>query len=82
MDANDREVAGGQLIPAAFFFAMRSCEYSEVQGQRMTTVVGIDDIRFRVNDEQVRTDDRASSDVPAPCRSHSDDKRTGATGWS
>ena len=59
MDANDREVAVGQLIAAAFFFAMRSCEYSEVQGQRMTTVVGIDEVRFWVKNEQVRTDDLA-----------------------
>ncbi len=43
-NGNVREVAIGQLIVVAFFFAMRSCEYSCVQGKRMTTIVGVDDI--------------------------------------
>jgi hypothetical protein len=38
MNGNDQEVAIGQLIVVAFFFAMRSCEYSSVQGKRMTTI--------------------------------------------
>ena len=36
-----------QLMVAAFFLAMRSCEYSGVQGNRMTTIVGVDDIGTR-----------------------------------
>jgi hypothetical protein len=57
MNDSDREEAVGQLIVVAFFFAMRSCKYLGVQGQRMTTVVGIDDVRFWLNGEQLRTDD-------------------------
>ena len=56
MNGNDREVAIGQLIVVAFFFAMRSCEYSCVQGKRMTTIVGVDDIRFWADDEIVDAD--------------------------
>jgi hypothetical protein len=57
MKGSDREVAIGQLIVVAFFFAMRSCEYSSVQGKRMTTIVGVDDIRFWADDEIVDADD-------------------------
>ncbi len=57
VNGNDREVAVSQLIVEAFFFAMRSCEYSCVQGKRMTTVVGVEDIRFWANDEIVDADD-------------------------
>jgi hypothetical protein len=57
MNGSDREVAIGQLIVVAFFFAMRSCEYSGVQGKRMTTIVGVDDIRFWADDEIVDADD-------------------------
>ena len=56
-NGSDREVAIGQLIEVAFFFAMRSCEYSSVQGNRMTTIVGVDDIRFWADDEIVDADD-------------------------
>jgi hypothetical protein len=56
-NGSDREVAIGQLIVAAFFFAMRSCEYSGVQGKRMTTIVGVDDKRFWADDEIVDADD-------------------------
>ncbi len=52
-NGNVREVAIGQLIVVAFFFAMRSCEYACVQGRRMTTIVGVDDIRFWEDDEIV-----------------------------
>jgi hypothetical protein len=34
MNGNDREVVIGESIVLAFFFAMRSCEYSSVQGER------------------------------------------------
>jgi hypothetical protein len=52
-NGNVREVAIGQLIVMAFFFAMRSCEYSCVQGKRMTTIVGVDDIQFWADNEIV-----------------------------
>jgi hypothetical protein len=51
MNGNDREVAIGQLIVVALFFAMRSCEYYGVQGKRMTTSVGVDDIQLWADDE-------------------------------
>ena len=57
MLGNDREAAISQLVVVAFFFAMRSCEYSGVQGERLTTVVGVDDIRFWTNDKLVAVDD-------------------------
>ena len=57
MNGNDQEVAIGQLIVVAFFFAMRSCEYSSVQGKRMTTMVGVDDIQFWADDEIVDAND-------------------------
>jgi hypothetical protein len=41
------------VVVVAFFFAMPSCEYSCVQGKRMTTIVGVDDIRFWADDEIV-----------------------------
>ena len=37
----------GQLVTGAFFFAMRSCEYSEASGSRRTKIVRIGDINFR-----------------------------------
>ncbi|KAI2512348.1 hypothetical protein MHU86_2010 [Fragilaria crotonensis] len=41
-------VAVGQLVVTAFFFAMRSCKYSDVGSGRLTSsVVGVDNIRFR-----------------------------------
>ncbi len=52
-NGNVRELAIGQLIVVAFFFAMRSCEYSCVQGKRMTTIACVDDIRFWADDEIV-----------------------------
>jgi hypothetical protein len=57
MNGNDREVAAGQLIVVAFFFAMQSCEYSGVQGKRMTTIEGMDNIRFWADNEIVDVDD-------------------------
>ena len=57
MNGNDQEVAIGQLIVVAFFFAMRSCEYSSIQGKRMTTIVGVDDIQFWADNEIVDAND-------------------------
>jgi hypothetical protein len=56
-NGNVRKVAIGQLAVVAFFFAMRSCEYSCVQGKRMTTIVGVDNIRFWEGNEIVDADD-------------------------
>ncbi|KAI2506084.1 hypothetical protein MHU86_8315 [Fragilaria crotonensis] len=39
--------AVGQLVVCAFFFAMRSCEYSEVSGDRRTQVLRVGDLDFR-----------------------------------
>ena len=38
--------ATAQLIVAALFFGLRSCEYSEVTGKRMTKKLTIGDVRF------------------------------------
>ncbi len=48
----------GQLVVTAFFFAMRSCEYSDAGRGRITTVVTIDDVRFCKDGETIPTDDR------------------------
>jgi hypothetical protein len=50
---NQLDVAIGQLVVTAFFFAMRSCEYSDVGSGRRTSVVRVDDIRFRKGGEVV-----------------------------
>ncbi|KAI2509947.1 hypothetical protein MHU86_4512 [Fragilaria crotonensis] len=43
----------GQLVTGAFFFAMRSCEYSEASGSRRTKTVQIGDIVFRRNGKTI-----------------------------
>ena len=40
----------------AFFFAMRSCEYSDVEAQRRTTVVQVRDVTFWKGNERVEPD--------------------------
>lgn len=40
------DVAIGQLVIGAFFFAMRSCEYSTVSGERRTKLLSLKSIRF------------------------------------
>lgn len=45
--ATEMHRAIGQLVTGAFFFAMRSCEYSEAIGSRRTKTVQIGDIIFR-----------------------------------
>jgi hypothetical protein len=52
---NELDVAVGQLVVTAFFFAMRSCEYSDVGGGRRTSVVRVDDVRFRKQGETLTT---------------------------
>jgi integrase len=46
-DVSEVQRAVGQLVVGAFFFAMRSCEYSEVTGSRRTQVIRIGDLDFR-----------------------------------
>ena len=55
---NEMDVAIGQLVVVAFFFAMRSCEYCDVGSGRLSTVVRTDDVRFRKNGETLTTTDR------------------------
>ncbi|KAI2490976.1 hypothetical protein MHU86_23578 [Fragilaria crotonensis] len=53
---NELDVAVlGQLVVTAFFFAMRSCEYSDAGGGRQTSVVRVDDVRFRKLDKVLTT---------------------------
>jgi hypothetical protein len=53
--ANETQRAIGQLVVGAFFFAMRSCEYSEASGSRRTKTVRIGDIVFRLGGEPIRS---------------------------
>lgn len=39
----------GQLRTSALFWGMRSCEYSQVEGRRKTTLIYVKDIRFFKN---------------------------------
>jgi hypothetical protein len=48
-----KDTAVGQLVVVAFFFAMRSCEYSDVEAQRRTTVVQVGDVAFWKGSEHV-----------------------------
>ncbi len=63
MRTTARDEAIGQLVVTAFFFAMRSCEYSDAGRGRITTVVTIDDVRFRKDGETIPTDDRELADT-------------------
>ena len=54
----------GQLVVGAFFFAMRSCEYSETNGSTRTKTVTIGDIEFRKGNETlVGSDERCLADA-------------------
>ena len=55
---NEMEVMIGQLVVIAYFFAMRSCEYSDVGSRRLSSVVRMDDVRFRKNGEALTTTDQ------------------------
>ena len=56
---NESDVAIGQLVVTAFFFAMRSCEYSDAGGRRLTSVIRVDDVRFRKQGETLSTKDQS-----------------------
>jgi hypothetical protein len=43
---SDGDTACGQLCGGAWFFAMRSCEYSKVYGDRRTKLLCIENLRF------------------------------------
>jgi hypothetical protein len=43
----------GQLVVGAFFFAMRSCEYSSVSGERRTKLLELRNIRFYKNNREL-----------------------------
>ena len=43
------QIAASRLAIGAFFFAMRSCEYSEVSGPRRTKLLQVKDFRFIKN---------------------------------
>jgi hypothetical protein len=53
--ASETQRAIGQLVVGAFFFATRSCEYSEASGSRRTKTVRIGDIVFRLGGEPIRS---------------------------
>ena len=53
MKMTEMHRAIGQLVTGAFFFAMRSCEYSEASGSRRTKTVQIDNIVFRLGGEPI-----------------------------
>ena len=53
--ATETHRAIGQLVVGAFFFAMRSCEYSEASGSRRTKTVRIGDIVFRHGGEPIQS---------------------------
>jgi hypothetical protein len=55
--ATESHRAIGQLMVGDFFFAMRSCEYSEASGSRRTKTVRIGDIVFRLGGEPIRSVD-------------------------
>ncbi|KAI2505693.1 hypothetical protein MHU86_8752 [Fragilaria crotonensis] len=51
--ATEIQRAVGQLVVGAFFFAMRSCEYSEVNGNRRTRILRLADLDFRKDGRSV-----------------------------
>ncbi|KAI2493659.1 hypothetical protein MHU86_20874 [Fragilaria crotonensis] len=51
--ATEIQQAVGQLVVGAFFFAMRSCEYSEVNGNRRTRILRVADLDFRKDGRSV-----------------------------
>ncbi len=55
---NELDVAIGQLVVTTFFFAMGSCEYSDLGGGRLTSVIRVDDVRFRRQGETLPTRDQ------------------------
>ena len=48
------DIALGELATGAFFFGMRSCEYLNVKGTRKTKQLRIGDIRFFINNNELK----------------------------
>ena len=58
-DATELHRAIGQLVVGAFFFVMRTCEFSEVSGHRRTRTVTVGDVEFRRDGRKVESNDEA-----------------------
>jgi hypothetical protein len=54
--ATELHRAVGQLVVGAFFFAMRSCEFSDVGSPRRTRIVTVQDVEFRRNGRRIEHD--------------------------
>ncbi len=52
-----RAIAVGQLAMGAYFFAMRSCEYTSVTGSRRTKLLTLHNFRFFRNKQELQLDD-------------------------
>ena len=55
--APDLDKALAQLLTLAFFFCMRSCEYSDVQGERKTKLLCVRNLRFFTSNNRDITKD-------------------------
>jgi hypothetical protein len=58
-NATETQRAIGQLVAGAFFFAMRSCEFSDAGGSRRTKTITMADVEFRRDGRKVVSDDAA-----------------------
>ena len=58
-DATELHQAISQLVVGAFFFAMRACAFSEVNGPRRTWTVTVGDVEFRRDGRKIESDDEA-----------------------
>jgi hypothetical protein len=47
--SSDLDLAVADILTLAYFFCMRSCEYSDVQGERQTKILCIRNVRFFYN---------------------------------
>jgi hypothetical protein len=51
------DVAMATLLCGAFFFAMRSCEYSKVSGERRTKIIKVGNVRFFLKKKELHHTD-------------------------
>ena len=58
-----RRRAISRLLGAAFFFAMRSCEYTKVRGARLTRTVQVKRVRFFQRRREISHDDSSIFDA-------------------
>ena len=54
MDQTELARAIGQLTCGALFFGMRSCEYSQVSGERKTKILRLKHIRFYRGNKEIK----------------------------